>query len=120
MSDNMLTGLMGRIPSRCIVLLEDLDASFTRSTNRDGKSTGVPTVKTESESKETKDGNTLSLSGLLNAYVWVLTPLRFVTHVHRVELMVLLRQKVVYSLLLPITLRGSILLSLALGVWMSG
>lgn len=69
MSDNMLAGLMGRIPARCILLLEDLDASFTRSTNRDGKSTGVPTVKSASESKENKDGNTLSLSGLLNAYV---------------------------------------------------
>jgi len=67
MSDNMLAGLMGRIPARCILLLEDLDASFTRSTNRDGKSTGVPTVKSANESKENKDGNTLSLSGLLNA-----------------------------------------------------
>jgi chaperone BCS1 len=65
----MLAGLMGRVPPRCIVLLEDLDASFTRSTTRDGKSTGIPTVKTERESKESKDGNTLSLSGLLNAYV---------------------------------------------------
>ncbi|RXW24313.1 hypothetical protein EST38_g1531 [Candolleomyces aberdarensis] len=35
MSDSTLTSLMGRVPSRCVVLLEDLDAAFTRSTNRD-------------------------------------------------------------------------------------
>ena len=77
---------MGRVPARCILLLEDLDAAFTRSVSRDG----------EGESKEKKEGpvdqngnganggsglgrgrhrrgdqlsdvNTLSLSGLLNA-----------------------------------------------------
>jgi len=90
MSDNTLAGLMGRIPARCVVLLEDLDASFTRSTNRDGKSTGVPTVKTEGESKESKDGNTLSLSGLLNAIDGVTAPegrLLFATtnHIERLD-----------------------------------
>jgi len=90
MSDNMLAGLMGRIPARCILLLEDLDASFTRSTTRDGKSTGVPTVKTEGESKENKDGNTLSLSGLLNAIDGVTAPegrLLFATtnHIERLD-----------------------------------
>ncbi|CAE7058033.1 unnamed protein product [Rhizoctonia solani] len=66
MSDNTLANLMGRIPQRCILLLEDLDAAFTRGTSRDGKSTGAPTVKTVAESKA-DDPNTLSLSGLLNA-----------------------------------------------------
>ncbi|KAH9940364.1 P-loop containing nucleoside triphosphate hydrolase protein [Epithele typhae] len=82
-NDSTLTTLMGRVPARCIVLLEDLDAAFTRSTSRDGTSTGSP----DNESKEKvneqptstsssrrgrkndqmSDVNTLSLSGLLNA-----------------------------------------------------
>jgi chaperone BCS1 len=65
MSDTMLSGLMGRVPTRCIVLLEDLDAAFTKSTSRDSNSTGVPTVPTVGEAAA--DGNTLSLSGLLNS-----------------------------------------------------
>jgi chaperone BCS1 len=88
MSDNTLTTLMGHVPSRsakqklvsktspdgdvhrCILLLEDLDAAFTRSVTRDASSTGVPTVPTASTSgtnNETTDGSTLSLSGLLNS-----------------------------------------------------
>jgi mitochondrial chaperone BCS1 len=85
-SDSTLTTLMGRVPARCILLLEDLDAAFTRSVNR-----------VEGQEKERKEGpaeqnantningggglgrgrgrrteqlsdvNTLSLSGLLNA-----------------------------------------------------
>ncbi|KAI0033521.1 P-loop containing nucleoside triphosphate hydrolase protein [Vararia minispora EC-137] len=89
-NDSTLTTLMGRVPSRCIVLLEDLDAAFTRSTNRQEKS------KKEKEKEKKKDNdsddettttatthrsrrhrslkadnlsdvNTLTLSGLLNA-----------------------------------------------------
>ncbi|KAG8844701.1 hypothetical protein FRB91_002383, partial [Serendipita sp. 411] len=72
MNDTMLMNLMGRIPQRCILLLEDLDAAFTRSVTRDSTSTGVPTTtKTTSSSLLTttteNDGNSLSLSGLLNA-----------------------------------------------------
>jgi len=75
---------MGRVPARCVVLLEDLDAAFTRSTSRDAL------AQDEDKDKEKKDGeegdkaatglltsrkrrdqlsdiNTLSLSGLLNA-----------------------------------------------------
>ncbi|KAJ8488643.1 hypothetical protein ONZ51_g3441 [Trametes cubensis] len=83
-NDSTLTTLMGRVPARCIVLLEDLDAAFTRSTSRDGNATGNPEGKTEektteqpttttSSSRRTRkteqlsDVNTLSLSGLLNA-----------------------------------------------------
>lgn len=55
-------------PHRCILLLEDLDAAFTRSVSRDEKSTGAPTAATkETAEKETSDGSTLSLSGLLNS-----------------------------------------------------
>ncbi|KAL6303511.1 P-loop containing nucleoside triphosphate hydrolase protein [Sparassis latifolia] len=82
-NDNTLTTLMGRVPARCIVLLEDLDAAFTRSTTRDSASTGSPeNVATAAEestdsssrhgarrhkSEQLSDVNTLSLSGLLNA-----------------------------------------------------
>ncbi|KAF8800962.1 P-loop containing nucleoside triphosphate hydrolase protein [Phlegmacium glaucopus] len=37
-SDNTLTALMGRVPARCVLLLEDLDAAFVRSTNREDDS----------------------------------------------------------------------------------
>ena len=58
------------------MLLEDLDAAFTRGISRDANSTGVPTtatVATASTSKDANnnndvnDGSTLSLSGLLNS-----------------------------------------------------
>lgn len=81
---------MGRVPSRsverhavpvlvyllsmsvrCILLLEDLDAAFTRGISRDEKSTGVPTTTSGSTTtkKDSDDdgGSTLSLSGLLNS-----------------------------------------------------
>ncbi|KAL0957129.1 hypothetical protein HGRIS_003221 [Hohenbuehelia grisea] len=91
-SDSMLQTLMGRVPARCILLLEDLDAAFTRSTSRDEESTGSPETRTSTvapapissssrrggrSSRRTRsartdqdklnDVNTLSLSGLLNA-----------------------------------------------------
>ncbi|CAE6468724.1 unnamed protein product [Rhizoctonia solani] len=77
-NDATLTALMGRVPARCIVLLEDLDAAFTRSTSRDTQSTGAPTNDKKDENKDNNDSNnkdekkqedinTLSLSGLLNA-----------------------------------------------------
>ncbi|KAI0258653.1 P-loop containing nucleoside triphosphate hydrolase protein [Gloeopeniophorella convolvens] len=66
MSDNTLTTLMGNVPSRCILLLEDLDAAFTRSVSRDSSSTGAPTAPTKAAA-EANDGSTLSLSGLLNS-----------------------------------------------------
>lgn len=90
-NDSTLTTLMGRVPARCIVLLEDLDAAFTRSVTRDDGSTGSPDNKnsdsnnnnnssssnndnshsSSSRSRRHKDPisdvNTLSLSGLLNA-----------------------------------------------------
>ncbi|KAG1789968.1 P-loop containing nucleoside triphosphate hydrolase protein [Suillus plorans] len=68
MSDNTLTTLMGHVPSRYILLLEDLDAAFTRSVSHDASSTGAPTASnTNSTTTETSDGSTLSLSGLLNS-----------------------------------------------------
>ncbi|KAF9785436.1 P-loop containing nucleoside triphosphate hydrolase protein [Thelephora terrestris] len=72
MCDNKLAKLMGRVPSRCILLLEDLDAAFTRGVSRDEKSTGTPatlTFPTSSRKKDLDDeeDSTLSLSGLLNS-----------------------------------------------------
>ena len=78
---------MGRVPSRsverrsllfisdkclrCILLLEDLDAAFTRGVSRDEKSTGIPLTTsgpTTISKKDTDEGeSTLSLSGLLNS-----------------------------------------------------
>ena len=61
---------------RCILLLEDLDAAFTRSVSRDSNSTGTPSSSSSSSSKSSNsestgssgnDGSTLSLSGLLNS-----------------------------------------------------
>lgn len=86
-SDSTLTTLMGRVPARCIVLLEDLDAAFTRSVTRDNGSNGSPDSNNGSGSSSSEDNqpqppsssrsrrhrenisdvNTLSLSGLLNA-----------------------------------------------------
>jgi chaperone BCS1 len=87
-NDSTLTTLMGRVPARCIVLLEDLDAAFTRSVTRDDGSTGSPDKNPDSNNNNSSssndnshssssrsrrhkdpisDVNTLSLSGLLNA-----------------------------------------------------
>ena len=56
---------------RCILLLEDLDAAFTRGISRDENSTGAPTKATAPTAKEKKDeednASTLTLSGLLNS-----------------------------------------------------
>jgi chaperone BCS1 len=68
MSDDQLGKLMNQLPSKSVVLLEDLDAAFTRATNRDEKSTGSPDPKNLVETKAAEaDGSTLTLSGLLNA-----------------------------------------------------
>ena len=78
---------MGRVPARCIVLLEDLDAAFTRSATRDEDSNGAPGGKNGNENAEERhmsafsrrrdfvpDYNTLSLSGLLNSLDGVSAP----------------------------------------------
>jgi len=91
-SDSTLTTLMGRVPARCILLLEDLDAAFTRSVTRDKSSNGNPEASNNNsnnnnneenseqpappnagnsrhrrQKENLSDVNTLSLSGLLNA-----------------------------------------------------
>lgn len=82
-SDSTLTALMGRVPARCILLLEDLDAAFVRSSTReeskqDKEKKEGPELEGSSNSNSCgvrrsrrndhlSDVNTLSLSGLLNA-----------------------------------------------------
>jgi chaperone BCS1 len=46
---------MGRVPARCIVLLEDLDAAFTRSVTRDNGSNGSPDSNNGSGSSGSED-----------------------------------------------------------------
>ncbi|KAJ7140745.1 P-loop containing nucleoside triphosphate hydrolase protein [Mycena epipterygia] len=76
-SDSVLMGLMGRVPKGAILLLEDLDAAFTRSVSRtdDGgpavEGPELPPKRRSRDKDRDRDGmsdlNTLSLSGLLNA-----------------------------------------------------
>ncbi|KAJ7198596.1 hypothetical protein GGX14DRAFT_469953 [Mycena pura] len=81
-NDSVLMGLMGRVPKGAVLLLEDLDAAFTRSVSRSDDNNGQfegPELpqgsKRRSREKEMRDRdrdgmsdlNTLSLSGLLNA-----------------------------------------------------
>ena len=83
---------MGRVPSHCIVLLEDLDAAFTRSVSRakdkdkdkeksgsksDNEDESTTTSSSRSRRSRNKenlsDVNTLRLRGLLNALDGVAT-----------------------------------------------
>ncbi|GLB35436.1 putative P-loop containing nucleoside triphosphate hydrolase protein [Lyophyllum shimeji] len=83
-SDSTLTTLMGRVPARCILLLEDLDAAFVRSSTREnsnekeekkegpneqGQNNGGSGIRggRNRRGDQLSDVNTLSLSGLLNA-----------------------------------------------------
>jgi len=87
-NDSTLTTLMGRVPSRCIILLEDLDAAFTcpvsrakdkdkdkdkkksdnKSDNEEESTSGSSSRSRRYRNKENlSDVNTLTLSGLLNA-----------------------------------------------------
>ncbi|KAJ3876011.1 P-loop containing nucleoside triphosphate hydrolase protein [Lentinula edodes] len=54
-NDATLTTLMGRVPARCIVLLEDLDAAFTRSTGRRSKKDKKRKDKKDKKDKKSKD-----------------------------------------------------------------
>ncbi|KIK68287.1 hypothetical protein GYMLUDRAFT_35668 [Collybiopsis luxurians FD-317 M1] len=63
-NDATLTTLMGRVPARCIVLLEDLDAALTRSTARrskkDKKKKDKKDKKDKKKEKEKADSSTNS------------------------------------------------------------
>lgn len=85
MSDEMLGNLMGSVPERCVLLLEDLDAAFNQTLTRpkakkkkaagpetkDGEAPTPTTTASKRRKRKAKEEgepvNTLSLSGLLNA-----------------------------------------------------
>ena len=85
MSDNTSTTFMGNVPSRfvanmgllfshlfihslrCILLVGDLDATFTCSVSHDKKSTGAPTTSTSKKAAAVETTNGLMSSGLLNS-----------------------------------------------------
>jgi chaperone BCS1 len=76
MNDGTLVTLMGCVPTRSIVLLEDVDTTFMWSVTQNEANTGIPTVvKTAEEAREAKainmaglgQVNTITLSGILNA-----------------------------------------------------
>jgi mitochondrial chaperone BCS1 len=56
-SDATLNTLMGRVPKRCIVLLEDLDAAFTRSVGARGED------EKNNEKKDAKESSNNNSSG---------------------------------------------------------
>lgn len=61
LDDTSLSGLINSIPTRSIILMEDIDAAFTASLNRD-----APTQQTYTGLGSTNP-STITLSGLLNA-----------------------------------------------------
>ncbi|KAF6755074.1 BCS1 N terminal-domain-containing protein [Ephemerocybe angulata] len=74
-SDSTLTSLMGRVPARCVVLLEDLDAAFTRSTSREDEEEALlnslnstSTSKNKSNSSNNNNGNDDSSGGFGSAF----------------------------------------------------
>lgn len=67
-NDTSIVQLLGRVPSRCILLLEDLDAAFTHSVaSRKDKKDKKEGPKTKRQREKMGDQNSLSLGGLLNA-----------------------------------------------------
>ncbi|KAF5331372.1 hypothetical protein D9611_011898 [Ephemerocybe angulata] len=75
-SDSTLTSLMGRVPARCVVLLEDLDAAFTRSTSREDEEEALlnslnstsTSNNNKSNSSNNNNGNDDSSGGFGSAF----------------------------------------------------
>ncbi|KAI0297469.1 P-loop containing nucleoside triphosphate hydrolase protein [Multifurca ochricompacta] len=63
----------------CILLLEDLDAAFTRGISRDSTSTGAPTAPTKAAA-EANDGSTLSLTAAEGRLLFATT-----NHIERLD-----------------------------------
>ncbi|KAG2011889.1 mitochondrial chaperone bcs1 [Coprinopsis cinerea AmutBmut pab1-1] len=62
MDDNTLGDIISRLPERCIALMEDIDAAFSRTLNRDGGSDSG-----SDDGEKSTPTSRVSLSGLLNA-----------------------------------------------------
>ncbi|KAI0285186.1 P-loop containing nucleoside triphosphate hydrolase protein [Russula brevipes] len=89
MNDNTMMVLMRSVPSRCIVLLEDLDAAFTRDINQGSTSTCASTLPVDTTA-EAGRGSTLSQGVFLKSLDWIATGegrLLFATtnHIERVD-----------------------------------
>ncbi|KAK0444217.1 uncharacterized protein EV420DRAFT_1574822 [Desarmillaria tabescens] len=77
LDDSSLDALINELPERCVALMEDIDAAFTRSLNRDdddasdsessGSSSANKTPKATSGGPPPPPSSRVSLSGLLNA-----------------------------------------------------
>lgn len=69
MDDTTLNTAINAIPSRAMILMEDIDAAFTRSVNREAPVAPAPTMPPPSMGVGTPDQapSSVTLSGLLNA-----------------------------------------------------
>lgn len=75
LDDSSLDALINELPERCVALMEDIDAAFTRTLNRDDDDTSDSRSSGSSDTDKTpKNGgpppppsSRVSLSGLLNA-----------------------------------------------------
>ncbi|KAF9466132.1 P-loop containing nucleoside triphosphate hydrolase protein [Collybia nuda] len=76
LDDTSLSELTSELPEKCIALMEDIDAAFTQSLNRDtteGSSSDTeppndsPVTPGKGSSQPPRSGSRVSLSGLLNA-----------------------------------------------------
>ncbi|KAF8075116.1 P-loop containing nucleoside triphosphate hydrolase protein, partial [Lyophyllum atratum] len=69
MDDTALNELTSELPEKCIALMEDIDAAFTQTLNRDDQSSESGSDEHDSSSprEPQKSNHRVSLSGLLNA-----------------------------------------------------
>ncbi|KAG5647856.1 hypothetical protein DXG03_007780 [Asterophora parasitica] len=66
MDDTSLSQLTSELPEKCIALMEDIDAAFTQTLNRDD-TTSVEQTDSPKSHEPPKSTSRVSLSGLLNA-----------------------------------------------------
>ncbi|KAJ7446794.1 P-loop containing nucleoside triphosphate hydrolase protein [Mycena latifolia] len=74
LDDSALSELISNLPEKCIALMEDIDAAFTQSLNRDAAPGGPVNASADDDGRPPPPGappapptSRLSLSGLLNA-----------------------------------------------------
>ncbi|TFK29634.1 P-loop containing nucleoside triphosphate hydrolase protein [Coprinopsis marcescibilis] len=67
MDDNTLARLISSLPERCIALMEDIDAAFSRTLNRDSDEEERESNPSSQNGMSSTPTSRISLSGLLNA-----------------------------------------------------
>ncbi|KAG6868731.1 hypothetical protein C0993_011310 [Termitomyces sp. T159_Od127] len=67
MDDAVLSELISELPEKCIALMEDIDAAFTQTVNRDETQDEKATSGSSTGEKPKSSPSRVSLSGLLNA-----------------------------------------------------